>query len=219
MSTTSVSRLAYRMYISQTFQPHTRFAYLSVHFTLHLHPMSRDFKSYRTDRLILRPTQVEDAAFIIALFNSPGWLEHIGDRNVHTIPEAEQYIKAKMLKQYQERGFGNYTMITIADGTKVGTCGIYARPGMDEVDIGFAMLPDYMGKGYSYEAASQMMYLAQHEFGLTAITAITTKANIASQNLIKKLGLSYVKNIRIEGDPEVLQQYRLAFDEDHGHHQ
>ena len=52
-----------------------------------------------TERLILKPTQPEDASFLLALLNSPKWLEHIGDRNVHSIAEAEQYIVERMLPQ------------------------------------------------------------------------------------------------------------------------
>lgn len=173
--------------------------------------MSRPIIPYETERLILRPTAVEDAEFILALLNSPGWLEHIGDRNIHSIDEAAKYIQDRMLPQYEEKGYGNYTLISKEDGLKLGTSGIYARPGLEDVDIGFSMLPEYMGRGYSYEAATKMMWLAQHEFGIKKITAITTRANIASQNLIKKLGMTYIKDVEIDGDDEILMQFGLVF--------
>ncbi len=164
---------------------------------------------YQTKRLILKPTDIEDAAFIYELLNSPGWLKNIGDRNVHSTEAAAQYIQDRMLKQYDKIGFGNYTIIRKKDQVKMGTTGIYVRPKMENVDIGFSMLPDYMGKGYSYEAAKKMMYLAEHEFNIKKITAITTKENIASQNLIEKLGLEYVQDIKMED--EILMQFCLIF--------
>jgi RimJ/RimL family protein N-acetyltransferase len=40
---------------------------------------------------------------------------------------------------------------------------------------------------------------------LNTISAITTKENIASQNLIKKLGLHYQKTVQLpDGDKELL---------------
>jgi len=39
-------------------------------------------KIIETERLILKPTDVEDAAFVLALLNSPKWKEYIGDRNI-----------------------------------------------------------------------------------------------------------------------------------------
>lgn len=166
---------------------------------------------HETERLILKPTDTDDAEFIYALLNSPGWLKNIGDRNVHSIEEAARYIENRMLKQFKEKGFGNYTVIRKLDNAKMGTSGIYARPGMEEVDIGFSMLPEYMAKGYSYEAAQKMMWLAEHEFNLKNITALTTQDNIASQNLIKKLGLKYIKEIKIENDDEMLMQFGIQF--------
>jgi len=138
--------------------------------------MSRPIVKHETKRLLLKPTGIEDAPFILSLLNTPSWIENIGDRNVHSITAASKYIQEKMLPNYE---------------------------------IGFAMLPDYMGKGYSYEAASKLMELAKAEFGLKKITALTTRNNIASQNLIKKLGMKYLKDIRLENDPEVLMQFGM----------
>lgn len=173
--------------------------------------MDRKKICFETERLILKPTDVEDAAFVFELLNSPGWIENIGDRNVHSIIAAKEYIQNRMLKQYEEKGYGNYTLIRKEDKVKIGTSGIYARPDMEDVDIGFSILPQYMRLGYSYEAANKMMWLAENEFGITKITAITTRKNIASQNLIRKIGLKYIQDIRIEGDDEVLMQFGLEF--------
>ena len=54
-------------------------------------------KSFRTPRLLLRPTAVEDAAFIFELLNTPKWFEFIGDRKVRSIEAAGEYIREKML--------------------------------------------------------------------------------------------------------------------------
>ena len=51
------------------------------------------------------------------------------------------------------------------------------------------------------------METAFSELGLKKISAITTKENIASQKLIEKLGLKYLKIIRLPDDPEDLLYY------------
>jgi len=48
------------------------------------------------------------------------------------------------------------------------------------------------------------------EFGLTQINAITTTANINSQKLLEKLGLQFVKMIRLPNDEEELMFYQLV---------
>ena len=58
------------------------------------------YKYFETQRLILRPTIIEDASFILELMNTPLWLQNIGDRGVHTIEAAEQYIEEKIRSQF-----------------------------------------------------------------------------------------------------------------------
>ena len=60
----------------------------------------------QTERLILRKLDESDSAFIIELLNSPGWLKFIGDRNVRTTEEAENYILNGPVKSFKEHGFG-----------------------------------------------------------------------------------------------------------------
>ena len=97
--------------------------------------------SIATERLVLKPTTLEDAAFILELLNSPKWLKFIGDRNVKSIAEAEAYIKERMLPQFERLGFTNNVVIRKADGKKIGACGLYDRDGLEGIDIGFAFLP------------------------------------------------------------------------------
>jgi RimJ/RimL family protein N-acetyltransferase len=164
---------------------------------------------YETDRLIIRPTNLTDQAFILELLNTPKWLENIGDREVYNLDQAVSYISDKIIPQQEALGYSNYTVIRKADMTKMGTCGIYDREGLEGVDIGFAFLPEYEGKGYAFESAKKVLDLAFTDFGIECISAITTIPNTSSQKLLEKLGLRFVKFMFLEGDPEELMYYEL----------
>lgn len=164
---------------------------------------------YETDRLILKPTSIEDAAFILDVMNTPKWIKYIGDRKVYTLEAAGQYIKDKMLPQYLRLGYSNNTVIRKSDGVKIGSCGLYDRAGLAGVDIGFAFLPDYEGQGYAYEAAQKIKSLAIEEWGIKKISAITTQDNLSSQRLLDKLGLHSQGLTTLPGDTEELLLYVL----------
>lgn len=166
-------------------------------------------KHFETARLIIKPTTEKDAEFILELLNTPKWLEHIGDRNVHSAEDAIQYIKNRISPQQKRLGFSNYTLIRKSDGVKIGSCGLYDREGVEGVDIGFAMLPAYEGMGFGFESASKVLEIGKTEFNIEMISAITTRNNLASQRLIEKLGLRYIETIRIPNDEEDLLLYRL----------
>lgn len=168
-----------------------------------------DFPQYETERLILKPTTEQDAQFVFELLNMPKWIQNIGDRNINTVEDAKEYIVQKMLPQYKKLGFGNYTIIRKSDGIKMGSCGLYDRKGLEGVDIGFAFLPNFEGKGYAFESANKIIEIGIHQFGLTQISAITSKENKASQRLLGKLGLRYKGLITLPNDNEELILYQI----------
>lgn len=173
----------------------------------------KKYKSFETERLLLRPSSLADAPFVFKLLNSPKWLKNIGDRNVKSVEDAEGYIKEKMLPQLERLGFGNYFVIRKSDNVVMGSCGLYDRDGLEGVDIGFAFLPEYEGKGYGYESAARIKEAGLNEFGITKISAITIKENIASQKLIEKLGLTFQKMLTLPGEDVELMLYELKVDE------
>ncbi|MEP6260178.1 MAG: GNAT family N-acetyltransferase [Gillisia sp.] len=166
-----------------------------------------DFTTFQTKRLFIRPTEEGDDAFIFKLLNSPKWLKYIGDRKVGSQEEAREYIRVKMLPQLEKLGFSNYTVIKKEGNIKLGTCGLYDRPGIEGIDIGFAFLPEHEKKGYAFEACTELMRAAEEDFKLSKINAITAKDNLSSQKLLEKLGLVYTKNIRLPGEEEEVLFY------------
>ena len=160
-----------------------------------------------TERLILQPAKMEDAAFILELYNSPHFIKFIGDRNLRTVEDAENYIKEKFLPHVEKHGFGSFVIFRTSDNRKIGNVGIYMRDGLNAPDIGFSFLPEFEGKGYGFEASKKLMEIAFSEFGLKKISAITTKENIASQKLIEKLGLKFQSIFKLPDDPEDLLYY------------
>jgi len=168
-----------------------------------------EFKVFETERLLLRPTSVTDAEFIMELMNTPKWLENIGDRNVKTIDSAKAYVLNKMMPQLQRLGYSNYTILRKSDDVKIGTCGLFDREGLEGIDIGFAFLPEFEKKGYAFEAANKLKDMAFNEFGIPELNAITAKTNGASQALLKKLGLKQSGILKLPNEDEEVLLYKL----------
>lgn len=163
--------------------------------------------SYETDRLILKPAEVQDADFFLELYNMPSFIQYIGDRNLRTKEDAENYIKSRFIPQIEKLGFGNYVVILKEDHTKIGAVGIFEREGLDVLDIGFSFLEKYEGKGYAYGSANKLQEVAATDFGVHKISAITTKDNFSSQKLIERLGLKFQKMVTIPEDVVELMYY------------
>ena len=162
-----------------------------------------------TDRLNLRLASMEDAPFFLELYNTPTFIQFIGDKNLRSLEDARSYVQNRFLPQIERLGYGNYLIIRKEDGAKIGSVGIFEREGLDVQDIGFSFLEEFQGKGYGYEAASKLLETAFTDFGCSKISAITSKENIAPQSLIQKLGLKYLKTVQLPDDPEELLYYEI----------
>ena len=128
-----------------------------------------------------------------------------------SVEEAKAYIKDRMTPQLEKLGYGNYTLIRKLDNTKIGTYGLYDREGLEGIDIGFALLPAYENMGFGFESASKLKDVGINVFNIKLISAITTKENIASQKLIEKLGLKFIKIVKIPNDEEELLLYSREY--------
>jgi RimJ/RimL family protein N-acetyltransferase len=164
----------------------------------------------KTERLVLRPFNLNDSAFIIELLNSPGWIEFIGDRNVRNDQQAKEYLANGPLASYDKNGFG-LSMVETLSGIPVGMCGLLKRDELDAPDLGFAFLPAYHGLGYGLEIAKATLDYARDKLILPRIMAITMPANRSSVRLLENAGLNYKNTIAFPPKNEELMLFEIVF--------
>ncbi len=161
-------------------------------------------KVLETDRLVLRWLTLDDAGFILQLVNEPAWLQFIGDRGVRTIEQARDYLTQGPIAMYARRGFGLFAVAQKSDGELLGICGLIQRDTLPDVDLGFAFLEKFRGKGYAQEAAAATLTLARETFSLSRLVAIVSPENLRSIRLLEKLGFAFERPLRLtETAPEV----------------
>jgi RimJ/RimL family protein N-acetyltransferase len=166
-----------------------------------------------TERLILRKVTVEDADFLLELFNTPTWLKYIGDRNIHTVEEAAEYITNGPLPFYATHGFGSYCLQLRDSGTRIGMCGLYKRDNLNYYDLGFALLPEFEGKGYAREACEYVLKESRDVLHMNSLLAITNKSNDRSIQLLQRLGFQWKGYFSFEGSDQLLNCLQLPLTE------
>jgi RimJ/RimL family protein N-acetyltransferase len=151
-------------------------------------------------RLLLRHLSPDDAEFILGLLNEPSFLRFVGDKGVRTLDDAREYILKGPMESYRRRGFGLSLVSLKETGTPIGICGLVKRDGLENVDIGFAFLPAYWSRGYAFEAASAVMAQARNTFGIDRFLAIVSPDNYGSIRVVEKLGLTFERMWRPDGE-------------------
>ena len=156
----------------------------------------------QTERLTLRWLCADDAAFVLELLNEPSWLRFIGDKGVRTLQDARDYIEKGPVAMVSQHGFGLH-LTELTDGkVPIGICGLIKRDSLPDVDLGFALLPAYWGRGYAHEAAQATLRWGIHERGLRRIVAITSPDNERSIKLLEKLGFVFEQTVRLTDQDE-----------------
>jgi RimJ/RimL family protein N-acetyltransferase len=148
-----------------------------------------------TERLRLREVTLDDAPFIVRLLNDAAWLEFIGDRGVRTPEDARAYLTNGPIKMQREHGFALWVVETKSDGAPIGVCGLLKRPTLEDVDLGYAFLPEARGRGYAVEAGAATLAHGRSAHGLRRIIALTAPKNARSIHVLGKLGFRFERTI------------------------
>lgn len=165
-----------------------------------------------TPRLKLReinPDSPTDVAFIINLWNDPTIIAGVGDRNIKTYGDGLNCI-ANMQKSYQQNGFGSWVVElhppvepNEVNGQQplpimIGIAGVLKRDCFQHPDLGWCLLQDYQHRGFGTELSLEIMqwyanFYNKHDASVTSpvtISAFASLSNIASQNLLLKVGFA-----------------------------
>lgn len=150
--------------------------------------MNPDGVVITTARVRLRRFTYEDAPFLVTLLNDAEFLLHIGDRGVRTEADARQYLDFGPLASYAANNFGLWCMERLDDDTPIGTCGLLKRPTLDDVDVGYALIPEARGAGYAREAVAGVLHYARTALQLPRVVAIVAPGNLPSIRVVESLG-------------------------------
>jgi len=156
-----------------------------------------------TERLRIRPLSAyseSDAAFVNRLLNEPSFLRNIGDRGVHSVEDARAYLLNGPMASYAANGFGLCRIELKENGETAGMCGLVKRATLEDVDLGYALLPEYCGHGYAVEAGAAVLADARSRLGLQRIVAITDPRNEGSIRVLERLCFRFERMVRLTAD-------------------
>lgn len=161
-----------------------------------------------TERLLLRAPVAADAEALAPMYADPEVMRYVGEGRPLTRAETERSVK-RMIQRWEADGFGLFTAVRKDDGAVIGRVGLLvwntdtwepttraeAEDGRTEVEVGYTLGRDYWGRGYATEAAGAVRDFALRELGADRLIALIIHGNTASENVARKLGLEYERDI------------------------
>ena len=144
----------------------------------------------RTERLVLRPPELDDAAAIYSNWAADAEVtRYLVWRPHGAVDETIAFLR----RNEAERRAGTVFpwMITERDeGVPVGMIDLRRRaPGEDELDFGYVLARRVWGRGYATEALRAVLAAAFAHCGVRRIWAVCDVDNAASARVMEKAGL------------------------------
>lgn len=160
-----------------------------------------------TQRLILRPAQLEDAKNLYELNLDPEVVRFTGDTPFSSVLESQNFIKSKMIPQFQNTRMSR--LMVFKENEFIGWCGLKFHPETNEVDLGYRFAKKYWGQGYATECGKACLDYGFNELNLDRIIAKAVPDNRASLKVMIKIGMKHKGYFHDPTDPCAFVLYEL----------
>jgi RimJ/RimL family protein N-acetyltransferase len=148
-----------------------------------------------TARVYLRPFTFDDLDAFAVIGSDPDVMRYIGAGRPLSREDTQTRLNA-IIEHQNKHGFGVWAAIEKSTGTLMGYCGLQFLDNTSEVEVGYRLAKRFWGMGFASEAAKASLRYGFETLGLGRIVAVVQPANLASQHVLEKIGLSYVKDAR-----------------------
>ena len=164
----------------------------------------------QTARLLLMRLRAQDFADLHAMHTDPAVMTTLG--GVRSRAETQRVLEV-LLASWDADGFGYWMAHELATGRFAGRGGLrrVLLEGRPEVEVGYAFMPEFWGRGLATELARESIRAGFEELGVHELVCFTLPTNRASQRVMEKAGFRYVGDTVWADLPHVL--YRLSASE------
>lgn len=144
-----------------------------------------------TDRLILRPLQMDDAKDMYAYARDPEVSRHVLWDAHKSIWETRHFLR--FARNQYRRGFpGSFAMELKESGRMIGTIGfMWVNPDYKSAEVGYSLSRDYWNRGLMTEALEATLRFGFEELKLNRIEAQHDTENPASGKVMAHCGMQF----------------------------
>ncbi len=155
-----------------------------------------------TPRLVLRRPVMEDVAYYAEFYRDPQVTRYIPDAP-RSLEETREEVAWHVNGPPGHPELGLWATIHKETGRFIGRCGLlpWTIEGREEVEIAYALAPEYWGQGLASEAAGAILRYAWEQLSLTRLICLVIPENLASARVAEKIGMTLERRVDgLDGD-------------------
>ena len=150
-----------------------------------------------TERLYLRTMEAEDLPLLHELHSDPEVMKFIRPAE-KTIDETRSTMERIFRTNDYENGIGVWMCHEKISDDFIGWFVMKPLENTPDIEIGYRLLKIHWGKGFATEMSRALSSHCFNERKLPKITAATHPDNFASQHVLKKIGMRFVRMQQIQ---------------------
>lgn len=104
---------------------------------------------------------------------------------------------------YATYGYGRFACVWKESGEAIGFSGVKCVPEIGDTELGYRFLPEFWGLGLATEAGRASIEFARTDLHPSRLVATVHPENVASANVLTKLGFAVEKQLRNSGLQDV----------------
>lgn len=170
----------------------------------------QNINTIETTRLIARKITTDDFDLLYHMHLNPKIMVTLG--GIRTQQETRDNLEWN-LNQWRDNGFGLWLWFDKVTHHFVARAGLRVVDitGKKEVEVSYALVPEYWHKGFATEIAKACIQIAFEKLHLDKLICFTLINNKPSQRVMEKVGFHYVKNIIHKNSPHVLYELTAEY--------
>lgn len=168
-----------------------------------------------TPRLSLRPVSPSNADDLFKIYGDPA-TNTFNPAGPYPDIDYAKTVLNRWLTHWQTHGFGNWAISLLDNPQKIigfGGLSIHSYDGLVINNLGYRFSTEAWGKGLATEFAACAINYGFDQIKLTEISAVVRKNHLASQKVLHKTGLSYIREIYDVKDAPPSLLYTITFNE------
>jgi len=149
-----------------------------------------------TSNLYLKTIEKEDSDILHEkIFSNEETMRYTFGQKAFTLEETKKFIYNNFCKNNAKVGLA--PLFEKSSGQIVGIAGVLKSDDLkpDTYEFGFIIIEEFRRQGYATEIGKAEIIFAKKQLRQKHIFATAHKENLASKNLLLKLGLSYIKDV------------------------
>jgi RimJ/RimL family protein N-acetyltransferase len=162
---------------------------------------------FEIDNLGFKPITEDDLNYLLLLDTDPEIMSFFpgGSR---TEQQVKNNIK-KMTTIFNEKGYGTFLVFNLKTDEFIGRAG-FGDVENGEVEVGYLILKKYWGKGFANRILTALLIWAKNNIKKDKIIAFTPINHTASERVMQKAGMTFVKKDIMKDVECVIYEYKIT---------